>query len=306
MADGTTGRVTATGRRVHGRRGDYRARVRRVRVIVTMLVMTVAAAACGGGGGGTDEEIEGAPDTTQGTTATSAPVPTTSVGTTVPGTSLTLRMTDLRLLNSEESDNGLRVLLPAGVASASVTVMGLPTPNRVISVCQATELERRLSTAACRMPANGEAVTVTLGSAASGVELVQVGVAGSGPAASVTSLEEVTIRYSASSREVNVRLPQIASGEAGGRPTFALAPAGPNGNYRATLTWSVIQVFGGTSSTARVEVVQGGNTANNAEGGGLDVRLNGTLPAPAGEAIIRVGNIGSAAMVSPKLALLLP
>jgi hypothetical protein len=215
-------------------------------------------------------------------------------------------MTDLRVLNSEESDNGLRVLLPAGVTTASVTVNGLPTPNRVISVCQANELERRLSTAACRMPANGEAVTVTLGTAAMGIEIVQVGVSGTGAAASSTTLDEVTVRYAASSREVSVRLPQIASGESGGRPTFALTPAGPNGNYRATLTWSVIQVFGGTSSNAQVELVQGGSAANKAEGGGLDVRLTGTLPTPVADAAIRVGNIGSAAMVSPKLAMLLP
>jgi len=270
------------------------------------MFLTLAAAAAGcGGGGGTDENVQGPPDSTPATAATTVPVPSTSAGTTVPGTNLSLRMTDLRLLNSEESDNGLRVLLPAGVTSASVTVMGLPSPNRVISVCQASELDRRLSTAACRMPANGEAVTLPLGSAASGVEIIQVGVSGSGPAASTTSLDEVTIKYTASSREVNVRLPQIASGEAGGRPTFALAPASPNGNYRATLTWSVIQVFGGTSSNAQVELVQGGSAANKAEGGGLDVRLNGTL-SPPGEGAIRVGNIGSGAMVSPKLALLLP
>jgi hypothetical protein len=274
-------------------------------MMVIVLVMAALAAACGGGGG-TDDEIQGAPDSTPGATATTVPVPSTSGGTTVPGTALTLKMTDLRLLNSEESDNGLRVLLPAGVASASVTVTGLPNPNRIISVCQASELERRLTTAACRTPANGEAVNVILGATASGVEIIQVGVSGTGPAASTTSLDEVTIRYTASSRDVNVRLPQIASGEAGGRPSFALTPPGPNGNYRVGLTWTVIQVFGGTSSNAQVELVQGGSSTNKAEGGGLDVRLNGTLPAPVPEAAIRVANIGSAAIVSPKLALLLP
>jgi hypothetical protein len=196
-------------------------------------------------------------------------------------------------------------MLPAGVTGASITVTGLPTPNRVISVCQANELERRLSTAACRVPANGEAVTLPLGSDTTGVEIIQVGVSGAGPGANVTSLEEVTIRYTASSREVNVRLPQIASGESSGRPTFTLTPAGPSGDYRASLTWSVIQVFGGSSSSARIELLQGANAANKTEGGGLDVRLNGTL-APASEASIRVSNVGASALVSPKLALLLP
>lgn len=278
--------------------------MRRLRLLAIVLVITAAAAGCGGGGG-TSDEIEGAPDTTSGPTATTLAAPSTSVGSTVPGAVLTLRLTDVRLLNSEESDNGLRVLLPAGVASASVTVSGVPTPNRIIAVCQANDLDRRLSTAACRNPANGEAVTVTLGSAATGVELIQVGVAGSGAAANMTAIDEVTIRYTASSREVNVRLPQIAAGEAGGRPTFALTPAGPNGAYRAQLTWSVIQVFGGTASNGQVELVQGGSTTSKADGSGLDVRLNGTLQTGA-EGLFRVSNVGSAAMVNPKLALLLP
>ncbi len=267
------------------------------------LALTAAAAGCGGGG--TTDEIEAAPGTPTSVASTVA-VPSTAAGTTVPGASLTLRMTDLRLLNSEESDNGLRILLPAGVTTASVSVVGLPSPNRVISVCQANDLERRMSAGACRMPANGEAVTVALGSAASGVEIVQSGVAGTGPAANTTTLDEVTIRYSAGTREVNVRLPQIASGESGGRPTFSLTPAGSSGSYRANLTWTVIQAFGGTPSNALVELVQNGSSVNKAEGGGLDVRLTGAVPSPGSEAAIRVGNIGSSAMVSPKLALLLP
>jgi hypothetical protein len=272
-------------------------------MIVVVLAIAALATGCGGDGGGTDDAVDGAtPTTAPGTTA---PAPSTG-GTTVPPSDLTLRINDVQLVNSEESDNAVRILLPAGVASASVTVTGLPSPNRVISVCQANDLERRLTTAACRMPASGEAVTVTLGSAASGVEIVQAGVSGSGPAGNTTTLEEVTIRYAASSREVNVRLPQIAAGESGSRTAFSLTPPSTNGAYRARLTWTVIQVFGGTPSNAQVELLQGGNTVNSAEGGGLDVRLEGAVPAPVGESAIRVRNIGSSAMVGPKLALLLP
>lgn len=269
-----------------------------------VLAMSVVAAACGDdGGGGGDQDIAGATTTTAA--GTSVPVPSTAGGTTVPPTNLTLRVTDVRLLNSEESDNGVRILLPPGVATASVTITGLPSPNRVISVCQANDLDRRMSTAACRMPASGEAVNVTLGSAASGVEIVQAGVSSAGAAGNTTALEEVTIRYAASSREVNVRLSQIAAGESGSRPSFGLTPAGSTGEYRANLTWTVIQVFGGSPSNALVELVQGGNVANKADGGGLQVQLTGTVTPP-GEAAIRVQNIGSSAMVSPKLALLLP
>ena len=265
-------------------------------------MLVALAAACGGDGGGdADEDIgAAAPSTAPATT-----LPTASTATTLAPTALTLRITDVRLVNSEESDNGVRILLPAGVPTASVTITGLPSPNRVISVCQANDLDRRLSTAACRMPAGGEAVNVTLGSVASGVEIVQAGVSSSGPAGNTTTLGEITIRYSAASREVNARLAQIASGESGGRPTFALTPAGAGGAYQARLTWTVIQVFGGSPSNAQLELVQDGNVTNRAEGGGLDVRLSGNAAA-SGDAAIRVQNAGSSSLVSPKLALQLP
>ena len=78
-----------------------------------MLVMTAVAAGCGSSGGDdTDTEVEPAPE--RPPLSTSA-VPTTSGGTTVPATNLTLRLTDVRVVNSEESDSGMRVMLPAGV-----------------------------------------------------------------------------------------------------------------------------------------------------------------------------------------------
>ena len=267
-----------------------------------MLAMAAAAVGCGGDGGGGDDDLAAPPGTAAPTTTVA--VPSTAAGTTVAPTDLTLRIADVRLVNSDESDNAVRILLPAGVASASVTLTNLPSPNRVISVCQARDLDRRLSTAACRMPASGEAVNVALGAVATGVEIVQAAVSSSGPAGNTTTLDEITLRYAAPSRDVNVRMPQIAAGESGGRPTFALTPRGTTGAYRATLTWTVIQVFGGTPTNAQVELLQGGSSVNRAEGGGLEVKLDGTVPA--GEATIRVSNIGSSAMVGPKLSLLLP
>jgi hypothetical protein len=279
--------------------------VHRFRLLAVVVVMAAAAAACGGGGGSNDDAAAPAATTTVAGVTTVA-VPTSGGGTTVPGTNLSLRITDLHLANSEESDNAVRILLPAGVTTASVSITGLPSPNRVISVCQTNELDRRLPTAVCRMPAPGDSSTVTLGNGASGVEIMQVGVNGSGPAANTTTLSDVTIRYTASSREFSVRLPQIEAGEAGGRPTFALTPPGPGGSYRATLTWTVIQVFGGTPSTAQVELLQGGNTVNKAAGSGLEVRLTGDVPAPVGDVALRVLNTGSSALVNLKLAALLP
>ncbi|HUR23011.1 MAG TPA: hypothetical protein VMZ73_03970 [Acidimicrobiales bacterium] len=277
--------------------------MRRFRTLALIMVMTAVAAGCGGGGGDdTDTEVEPAPE--RPPLSTSA-VPTTSGGTTVPTTNLTLRLADVRVANSEESDSGMRVLLPAGVATASVTVNGLPSPNRVISVCQAKELERRLSGAACRTPANGEAVTVSLGSAATGVEIAQVGVSGSGPGGNITALSDVTIRYAAASRDVSLRLQEVAGSDAGGQPTFTLTPAG-SGTYRSQLTWRIIQVFGGTDSRGRLELVQGGNVVNQGDGANTQAQLNGTAPAGAADLAIRIRNIGTAAMVTPQLTATFP
>ncbi len=279
----------------------YRAPVRRFGIVVLVMAMSVTAAGCGGNDGGDNDD-----DATSATEpATPAPVPTTAAGPTVPTTTLSLRITGVSLLNSEESDNGLRVLLPAGVTSASVTLTGLPSPNRVISVCQANELDRRLSGATCRTPASGEAVTVSLGQAASGVEIIQVGVSGPGPTGNTAVVEEVTIRYAASSRELNVRLPQIAAGESGSGPSFGLTPASADGVYQATLTWTAIPVFGGTVTNGQLQLLQGGNVINQAQSGG-EVRLSGNVPPPVGDAAIRAQNVGSGALVTPKLTLLLP
>lgn len=265
--------------------------------------MAAVAAGCGGSGGDdTDTDVEPAPERPPLSTSV---VPTTSGGTTIPATNLTLRLTDVRVLNSEESDSGMRVLLPAGVASASVTINGLPSPNRVISVCQANELDRRMSAAACRTPANGEAVTVQLGSDATGVEIAQVGVSGDGPEGNLTSLREVTIRYAASSRDVSLRLQEIAGSDEGGRPTFAMTPAG-SGTYQAQLNWRIIPVFGGTDSRGRLELLQGGNVANQADSANSQAQLNGAAPAGAGDIAVRIRNIGAAAMVTPQLTVTFP
>ena len=276
--------------------------MRRFKTLALMLSMVVVAAGCGGGGDDTEGDVEPAPE--RPPLSTSA-VPTTVGGPTVPATNLTLRMADVRVVSSEESDSGMRVLLPAGVATASVTVNGLPSPNRVISVCQAKELDRRLSGAACRTPSNGEAVTVTLGSAATGVEIAQVGVSGTGPEANITTLSDVTIRYAASSREVSLRLQEIAGSDAGGRPRFAMTPAG-SGTYRAQLNWKIIPVFGGTDSRGQLELLQGGNVINQAEGANTQVELTGTAPAGATDLGIRIRNIGTAAMVTPELTATFP
>ena len=265
-------------------------------MVAIWLAMTVTAAGCGSDGG-ESPSVTAAP--------TTVPVPSTAPGTTVPPTNLTLRITDVRLVISEESDRGLRVLLPDGVTSASVTLTGVPSPNGVISVCQARDLDGEAGGAACRRPASGEAVTVTLGTTAKGVEVVHTAASATGASTNSFALAEVTIRYAASSREVNVRLPQIAPGDSGGRPTFGLSPASADGTYRATFGWKVIAAFGGTPNSGQLEVLEGSRVINQSQGSG-EVQLSGNVPTPVADAAIRVQNSGSSLLVTPKLTALLP
>lgn len=262
----------------------------------------MTATACGGGDSD-DTDIGAGPSSTAASMTT--PVPTTVAGTTVPPTNLTLRLTDVKVVSSEEADSGMRILLPAGVGSASVTVTGLPSPNRVISVCQAKELDRRMSGAACRNPANGEAVTVALGSAATGVEIAQVGASGTGPGDGITALSEVKISYAASSREVSLRLQQLAGNDSGNQPTFAMTPRG-SGSYRVVLNWKIIPVFGGTDSRGQLELVQGDTVVNKSEGANNQVQLEDTAPAGATDVAVRIRNVGVAAMVTPQLTATFP
>ena len=258
--------------------------------------MAVLAAACGGGGDDGGDESASDP-----VAPTTVPVPSTTAGSTVPPINLTLRITDVRLAISEEADRGLRVLLPAGVGTASVTLAGVPSANRLISVCQTQDLDGVAGGAACRTPASGEAVNVTLGTAARGVEVIH---AAATAGTNTFTLEEVTIRYAASSREVNVRLPQMAP-ENPGRPTLTLTPPSTDGTYRATFTWRVIAAFGGTPSSGQLEAVAGGTAVNQAQGSG-EVQLTGRVPTPGAEVSIRVQNLGTALLVTPKLTLVLP
>ena len=274
--------------------------MRRSSLAALWLMIVLALAACGSDGDSASDDL----DSSQAATTT-APVPTTVGGTTVPPTNLTLRITDLRLVISEETNRGVRVLLPAGVTSASVTLPEIASPNRVVSICQTQDLNAVMSAAACRTPTGSEPVTVALGSAARGVEIIHLATPTAGPGNNTFTVKEVQISYAASSREINVRLPQIDAGDAAGRPTFALSPASADGRYRATFAWQVIPSFGGTPSQGQLEVVRGGGAVAQGQGS-PEVQINGTAPAPVADLAVRATNLGTSLLVSPVLNLLLP
>ena len=222
-------------------------------------------------------------------------------------------MTDLRLVNSEESDNGFRVFLDAAsdALDVSVTVTGgVPSPNRTILVCPAVELENRVRAPGCAMPASGEAVKVPHLPNYRGIEVTQVGVTGSGPGARTTAIGEIAVTFPATTREVRMRLPVVAAGDAGGRPTFRMTPVGP-GTYRASAQWSP---SGGNSGEAELTlntVTSNTATSNTATStvsraqGGPGTLLTGNL-SPAGDATIRFRNTGSTALLRTVLTILFP
>lgn len=250
-------------------------------------------------------DVDGSP-----TVSTSSSAPATGVSTTSPATTsttaaaagnVTLSLTGVRLVNSEESDNALRVLFDSAAADVSVTLTGIPSPNRVVLVCPAAELDRPVrAQGGCATPSSGETVKVAHGSAYKGVEVVQVGVAGTGPAANSTTVGEITVAYPATSREVRLRLPPLREGESGGRPSLRMSPVG-SGAYRASATWSST---GGGTGEAELVLVAGSSTVSRARGGPGSM-LNGNLSPPA-EATYRFGNTGSVPLLTPTLTLLFP
>jgi hypothetical protein len=248
---------------------------------------------------------EQTPSTNPTTSASVASGPSSSAGppTSAPPTTpaaVTLSITDLRLINSEESDNALRILVESAAPELTVTVTGVPSPNRVILVCPANELARRTAPATgCVTPASGEAVKVPHGEANKGVEIVQVGVSGAGAAGNSTAIGEVTISYPATSRQVQFRLPPLPPGDAGRPPSFRMTPAGA-GAYQATAAFTPAV---GNQGEAELTLVTGSATTNQARGSGPS--LSGNLNPPV-EATIRLRNSGSVALTALTLTAQFP
>ena len=266
--------------------------MRLARGAVCLFVLAVAAAC-------TADESTGPSNPTSTTAAepptTAAPSTTAAVASsTVPAGSVTLRATGVRLVNSEESDNALRALFESAASEVTVVLTGIPSPNRVVLVCPATELERRVTGPGCVTPAEGEPVRVAHRPNHRGVEVVQVGVAGTGPAANSITVGQIAITYPPTSRDVRLRLPPLRPGEAGA-PSFTLSPAGP-GTYRATATWT-----GG--GTAEVTFTVGSNVSRSE--GPPGAQATGSVSPPA-EGTVGIRNTGSSTLTALVVTALFP
>jgi hypothetical protein len=262
--------------------------------------LLLAAGACRSGEGAAPPRTAVSPST-----STPASAPTIPSGPTGPASVgpdiVTLLVNNVRLVNSEESDNGFRILVDSAASDVSVLLTGIPSPNRTIFVCPATELDRRAPTRECATPETGEPARVPHSATHKGVEVVQVGVTGTGPAAGTTAVSAIAVTYTPTSREVRLRLPPLRAGTAGEAASFRLSPAGSGaGEYRATATWMV----GGAPGTAEIALVAGSRVAAQSNGG-PGVALTGTLPPPA-EATLRVKNTGSTTLTALTITALFP
>ena len=228
-----------------------------------------------------------APATTAASTTTTV-LPAPSTG---PAGSVTLRAAEVRLVNSEESDNAFRALFDSA-GEVTVVLRGLPSPNRVVFVCPAAELERRQPVGGCVTPNDGEPVTVAPGPDRRGVEVVQVGVSGTGPGGNATTVALIAVTYLPTSREVRLRLPPL---EADSGPSFTLSPAGA-GTYRATATWS-----GGAN--AELTFTVGSNVSRNQ--GPPGAQAAGSVSPPV-EGTVRVRNTSSSTLLGVTITALFP
>ncbi|MCA1692390.1 MAG: hypothetical protein LC733_09395 [Actinobacteria bacterium] len=240
-----------------------------------------------------------APATSTSPTTLTSAVPTNSgPASTAPAASgtVTFRARDVQLANSEESDNGFRVLIGSPDEEVAVVLGGIPSPNRVVFVCPATELERRVPAPGCLTPEPGEVVRVSHAPDRRGVEVVQVGATGAGAAGNSTLLSEVAVTYTPASREVQLRLPPVPPGEA--TPSFVLTPAGA-GDYRASANWP-----GGGSTTVALTMTVGTKVVSQIEGSSVS-QLDGNVSPPE-EGVLRLRNPGSTTLTGLTISALFP
>ena len=269
-----------------------------------MIAATVMAGCPSDGGSpGPPGDGSGRSTTVSTSPPLTAPTLSTRPGGTVAGDTVTLTISDLRLVNSEESDNGLRVFLDSAGPTPEVTVIltGVPSPNRTIRVCPAVELERRIGVPGCVTPAGGEAVKVPHLPNYRGLEIVQVGVVTTGVGANTYALGEIAVTFPAATREVRMRLPPLAAGDGSGRPTTLRMTPTATGSYRANARWT-----GTAAGTGEIDLTLNTPTSTVSQArGGPGTSLTGNL-SPPGEAFVRFRNAGSTTLSNVLLTVQFP
>lgn len=260
------------------------------RWLAAAVVASLVGGACASGTG--DRAGEGR----AGTAVQSPPTigaPTLTTGPGPEAGEVTLVVSGLRLVNSEESDNGFRVFVASPSAQVAVVLDGMASPNRVVHVCPAVELERYVGAPGCTPPENGQTVNVRHQPDYRGLQVVQVGVQGPGEGGRSTVVGTIRATFTAASREVRFRLPPVAPGEV---VSFALGPPG-DGTYRATGTWPA-------TGQGELVLTSGSREISRAEGG-TGTSLTGNLSPPA-PATVTFRNAGTAHLAGVVLTIGFP
>lgn len=289
-----------------------------MRRTVLLLSVVLLAAACGGGDGKRTAASTSTSATVATTSTTTSPITTGGAATTAaPGSAVKLHVYNVKLYNSEESDNGFRVQVDSPASKVTVVLKGgLPSSNHVVNVCAAKNIDTHGAAAKCAAPSDGEAVEVDHGAGLDAIEVIQVGV-GNAPAGSGDSvtINEVEISYVPADRSVKLRLPPIdvplgasVCKDNGCNPFFELTPF-MAGTVSATATWDgadngqLTLESGDIAAHGYAATGQPYNVVATASGG-PGISIHGTPPAS--ESAVAFRNTGATPLLAGVLTITWP
>lgn len=122
---------------------------------------------------------------------------------------VTFHAYNVTLQNSEESDQGLRILVDSPDTTIHVRLKGgVPSSNKVVSVCPVVDMNKLSPGSTCAFPSNGEKVEIPHGSKYLGAEVFLLGLAPDGT--NQITIDDIQVGYKAASGAVRVKTPPIA------------------------------------------------------------------------------------------------
>ena len=215
---------------------------------------------------------------------------------------VTFHAYNVTLQNSEESDQGLRILVDSPDPNIFVRLKGgVPSSNKVVSVCPIVDMKKLSPGSACVFPSNGEKVEIPHGSEYLGAEVFLLGLAPDGT--NQITIDDIQVGYKAASGAVRVKTPPIAKPVGGSackdnacNPFFEMVP-------QLTGTLTAVSTHEG-NGTAQLSILAGDVAAHgySATGtpyttidfmeGGFQLKVSGKIYA-AEEAALAFQNTGT-------------
>jgi hypothetical protein len=202
----------------------------------------------------------------------------------------TFTANNVTLWNSEEKDLGFRVIFDSEDPTVSVRLRGVPSDNKVVSVCPIRGLTKVSPGNTCVQPSNTERVDIRHATRFDGVEVLLLGTAPNG--GERLNLGQIQVMYNgpATGAETTVKTPPILKPPNGKpcknntcNPTFQVSPAN-TGRLRATTSFL-------GEGRAQLALESGEATVDSRQGAG-DLRVSGRITAN-GSPLVALRNTGS-------------